>query len=146
MYLRYVCYMCVCMYCMHVCVCRYTHVCMHVCMYRICIYVCMSTLHSHIENVTTHPKLDVVSPYRKCHIVILVVVKNRAVIERQRNVRLAVTEGIIPRGQGRRKVFRQKQCYPAPQYYLIFFESTPCKNSETTCLESRHTVNLMGSN
>ena len=42
----------------------------------------------------------------------------------------------MPRGQARRQVFGQKKC-PAPHHYILFFESTPCKSSETSCLESR---------
>ena len=127
----------VCKYvCLYGCACTYVWcMCMYVCMYvfpRICIYVCLYVC------IPTHLKKHVVCPYtyNSC-IGTVVVVKKRAVIERQSRVRLVVLENIIPKGQARRqKVFRQKQC-PAPQDCIIFFESTPCKSSETSCLESR---------
>ena len=85
----------------------------------------------------THLKIHLVFPYGyNFRIGTVVVVKKRAVIERQSHVRLVVQENIIPRGQARRQVFRQKQC-PAPHDYIIFLERTPCKTSETSYLESR---------
>ena len=107
--------MCVC-----VCVCV-LYACM--CMYR---YVC----------TPTHLKLHVVFSYRyNSRIGTLMVVKKRAVIERQSHVRLVVAKGIFPRGLVVRKGFGQKQCHPAPQHYLILFERSSCKNSDTSCLK-----------
>ena len=65
------------------------------------------------------------------------VVENRAVIEIQSSMCLVEAKGVIPRGLTVRKVFRQKQCHAAPQYYLVLFESTSCKNSDTSCSGSR---------
>ena len=64
----------------------------------------------------------------------LVVVKNWAVIERHSKVRVVIAKDIIPSAQILRKIFRQKQCDPAPNHDLIFFESTSWKNSETSYL------------
>ena len=64
----------------------------------------------------------------------LVVVCNRAVIENQSCVCLVVCKDVIFAVW---TVFRQRQCHPVPQHYFVFFESTSCKNSETSCLESR---------
>ena len=67
----------------------------------------------------------------------LVVVYKRAVIQIQGRVRLVVAKDITPEGLTQREVVGQKQCHPAAQHYLILFESAPCKNSKTSCLESR---------
>ena len=102
-------------------------------------YMYGSVLYAQVLYVCTpaHLKMHVVSPYKyNSRIGTVVVVKNRAVIERQSHVRLIVMENIIPRGQVRRQVFRQKQCR-APHHNIIFFEITPCKSSETSCSESR---------
>ena len=89
--------------------------------------------------------MDVVVPYLYIsRVETVVVVYNRAVIERQSHVRLVVAKEIIPRGLAYMKVFREKQCYPAPQHYLAFFESASCKNSDTSCLWNQG-ANLMWS-
>ena len=88
----------------------------------------------------THLKMNVVRPgnfFSSLHIGTLVVVEKRAVIEDQTNVRLVVGKGIIAKGLAIRKVFRQKQCLPACRHQRIFFEIVSCKNSETSCSESR---------
>ena len=67
----------------------------------------------------------------------LVVVYKRAVTEIQGHVRLIVAKDITPEGLAPRNISGQKQCHPAPQQYLILFESASCKNSDTSCSESR---------
>ena len=71
----------------------------------------------------------------------LVVVANRAVIEGQTYMRLVMPKDIVAKDLGSRKVFRQKQCLPAYRHQVILFESASCKNSETSCLESRGELN-----
>ena len=90
-------------------------------------------------EIPTHLEMDVVvvvniREMNSLHIGTLVVVCNRAVIENQSCVCLVVCKDVILAVW---TVFRQKQCHPAPQHYLVFFESASCKNSETSCLESR---------
>ena len=65
------------------------------------------------------------------------VVCKRAVIEDQSHVRVVVAKDIIVKRLTFRKVLRQKQCLPACRHQRIFFEGASCKNSETSCLESR---------
>ena len=55
-------------------------------------------------------------------------------------MRRVEAKDIIINAQTLRKVFRQKQCYPAPNHYLILVESASCKNSETSCLESNFDI------
>ena len=85
----------------------------------------------------THLEINVVRPsgfnFYSFRIGTLVVVRNRAIIESQRRGR----KEIIGSGLGTRKVFRQNQCHPTLQHYFMLFESASCKNSETSCLESR---------
>ena len=86
--------LCICMYvCMYGC----AHASMH--MYAcVCMYAC----------TPTHLKIHVVIPYRyNCsRIGTVMVVKKRAVTQRQGLVRPVVMEHIMPRGQTRRQVFR----------------------------------------
>ena len=67
----------------------------------------------------------------------LVVVYNRSVIEIQGYVCLVVAKAITPEVLPLRKGVGQKQCHPAPQHYLTLFERACCKNSDTSCSESR---------
>ena len=93
-----------------------------------------------ILKTATHLKMDAIFETRKMNsprIGALVVVYNRAVIQNQSSVRLVVAKDVIPSILAHYTVCRQKQCHPAPQHYLVFFESVSCKNSDTSCLESR---------
>ena len=115
---------------------------MYACMY-VCMYVCM--LHSFRALRFAHLKprnliIHVIVKACSSRIGTLVVVYNRSVIERQSHVRFVVAKDITAEGLVPSEVLWQKQCHPAPHYYLILFESTPCKNSDTSCLESRRKV------
>ena len=91
-----------------------------------CMYVCTPThLHHSAFFYDYHFRIGTI-----------VVVHKRAVTERQNRVRLVVCVNIIAKRQGPRQVVRHKKC-PATHYYIIFLESAPCKNSETSCLESK---------
>ena len=93
-----------------------------------------------ILKTPTHLEMDAVFKTRKMNssrIGTLVVVYNRAVTQSQSSVRLVVAKDVIPSILAHYTVCRQKQCHPAPQDYLVFFESASCKNSNTSCLESR---------
>ena len=70
----------------------------------------------------------------------LVVVEKRAVIERYSRVRVVVVKFVMPKDQTLRKYVRQKQRDPGLNQHLIFVETAPCKNSQTSCLESRRKV------
>ena len=128
-------YVCRCISCICMCVCIHTG-CLHA-------YV-HSCMHTYLQNVAirtlktpTNLKVHVVPCFYFFYIGTLVVVENRDVIERQSHVCIVVVKQIIRRRQALRKVCRQKYCHPAPNHHLIFFESASCKNSETSCLESR---------
>ena len=59
-------------------------------------------------------------------------------------MRLIVGKDIIAKDLAFRKVVRQKQCLPGPRQNVILFESASCKNSETSCCESRRTFQFGG--
>ena len=83
--------------------------------------------------------MHAVTPCSLC-IGTLVVVYNRSVIEIQSHMCPVVAEDITPEGLARRIVVGQKQCHPAAQHCLILFESASCKNSDTSCLESKRSI------
>ena len=110
-------------------------VCAHVCMDVL--YLCMYYLYRYDLCTPTYPKMHAILPYKfDSRIVTVMVVKNRAVTERQSRVRLVVFENIIPRGQKLRYIFWQEYCR-APYNYIIFFEIMPSKNSKTSYTQSR---------
>ena len=111
--------------------------CVRVSVVHVCIFLehCDYDLENH-----THLKMNFVRPWKffsSFRIGTLVVVEKRAVIEDQAQVRLIVGKGIIAKDLAVRKVLRQKQCLPAYRHHHTLFESAPCKNPETSCLESR---------
>ena len=125
--------LCVHMHLLCMCVCTDIRTCTQACM---CIFfqVVIRTWKipsNHIMHIVVYVK-----PISRIRTPVMV--KNRAVIERQSRVRLVVAKAIIPNAQAGRKVIRQKQCHPAPNQYFMFVESASCKNSETSCLDPRH--------
>ena len=125
------CYVFTCIFCAYVFAQMLAHVCRHACAYVFKVVIRTWKPHSNLEMqifVYVKPVIRIITP---------MVVEKRAVIERHSHVRLIEAKDIIPNTQALGKVFGQKQCHPAPNHDLIFLESASCKNSETSCLESR---------
>ena len=101
---------------------------------------CIFIEHFTIFKTYTYLNTKVVRPFSYSftfRIGTLVVVEKRAVIEKQTHVRRVVVKDVIEKDLVFRKVYWQKQCIPDYRQRLILFESASCKNSETSCLESR---------